>query len=87
VPIKIQGAAVTKVIWRMKPDQDDVIWHDLLDPSRGKGWFVTFTQKGNAWLVMRRDSPRDELIPTKDITEKQLREQLRLQYLLTRGEI
>jgi hypothetical protein len=79
---------VANVIWRKKPDPEGVVWHDLLDPSKGSPWVVTFTQKGDAWLVMHRGNPmaRDEYIPVKDITEQQLRDKLRLEYLLTRGE-
>ena len=60
-------------------------WCDLLDHDKSS-WQVTYRKRGTAWEVMFPDNRHTAYIPTEDITEQQLRDKLRLEYLLTRGE-
>jgi len=83
---------VSRVIWRKKPDVDGVMWNDLLDPAvrtrRGAIWVLTYREYHNSWHVMWSSTISDQAdrLISKNIPEEQLREQLKLQYLLTRGE-
>jgi hypothetical protein len=86
---------MSHVFWRRnKPDPTGDVWHDLQDPTV-KGWVVTYRESGDKWLVMYRDNYRsmnynpdlaDRYIAKADISEEQLRNDLRLHYILTRGE-
>lgn len=83
---------MSNVIWRKKPDAEGVIWNDLLDPTvKGKSagyWVITYREHHSDWFVMWNanlsDNP-NQLI-SKNIPEEQLQEQLKLHYLLTRGD-
>jgi hypothetical protein len=82
---------MTKVIWkRCKPDSDGVVWCDLLDPdanANGACWVITYRDYYESWHVMWNTliSDRPDHLISKTIPEKQLRDRLRLEYLLTRG--
>jgi hypothetical protein len=83
---------MSHVFWRRnKPDHAGDVWHDLQDPTV-KGWVVTYRESGTKWLVMYRGnyqnnpSQADRYIDKADISEEQLRNDLRLHYILTRGE-
>jgi hypothetical protein len=72
-----------------KDGEDLVIWHDLIDDTVHDGayWQVTYRHKGDYWLVMHKNrGDLGQYIPKHIMTEQQLREELRLNYLLTRGE-
>ncbi len=80
-----------KVEWRINPDGDGVVWNDLIDPTAktgGTSWVITYRDYYSSWHVMwntlglRKD---DQLI-SKKVSEQQLRNNLMLEYLLTRGE-
>lgn len=86
---------MSNVFWRRcRPDPDGSVWHDLRDPTI-KDWIVTYREAGSRWLVMYRNNYRsmtynpdlaDRYIDKADITEEQLRNDLMLHYILTRGE-
>lgn len=78
---------MSNVIWKCcKPDADGVVWNDLLDFSvYEKEWVVTYRDHYNSWHVMWRNNRSDQLV-SKNITEEQLRINLKLDYILTRGE-
>ena len=86
---------MSDVFWkRNKADPDGAVWRDLRDPAV-KDWVVTYREAGDKWLVMYRDNYRimgynpdraDRYIPQADMPEEQLRNDLMLEYLLTRGE-
>jgi hypothetical protein len=86
---------MSDVFWkRSKPDPDGTVWNDLRD-RKVKDWIVTYREAGTRWLVMHRNNYRsmdsnpdlaDRYIDKADITEEQLRNDLRLHYILTRGE-
>lgn len=86
---------MSDVFWkRSKPDPDGTVWNDLRD-STVKDWIVTYRDAGSRWLVMYRTNYRsleydpdlaDRYIDKADISEEQLRNDLRLHYILTRGE-
>ncbi len=88
---------MSNVFWRRnKADHEGVVWHDLRDPAV-KGWVVTYRKAwGDRWLVMYRNNYRsmsydpalaDKYIPQADMPEEQLRNDLMLEYLLTRGDL
>jgi hypothetical protein len=83
---------MNNVFWRRnKSDHTGDVWNDLRDPTV-KDWVVTYREAGTKWLVMYRGnyqnnpSQADRFIPKADITEEQLRNDLMLDYILTRGE-
>lgn len=86
---------MSDVFWkRCKPDPDGTVWNDLRD-STVKDWIVTYRESGDKWLVMYRTNYRsleydpdlaDRYIDKADISEEQLRNDLRLHYILTRRE-
>lgn len=86
---------MSDVFWkRSKPDPDGSVWYDLRD-RKVKDWIVTYREAGTKWLVMYRNNYRsthynpdlaDRYIAKADISEEQLRNDLRLHYILTRGE-
>ncbi len=88
---------MSDVFWkRCKPDPDGTVWNDLLDPKvKGERWVLSYREAGTRWLVMHRNNYRsmdsnpdlaDRYINKADISEEQLRNDLRLHYILTRGE-
>ena len=86
---------MSHVFWkRCKPHHDGDVWHDLRDSKLFDAWVVTYREAGDRWLVMYRDNPKmdynpdlaDRYIDKADMSEEQLRNDLKLQYLLTRGE-
>jgi hypothetical protein len=87
---------MSEVFWkRSKPDPDGSVWHDLRDSKLLDAWVVTYRESGDKWLVMYRNNYRnlgynpdlaDRYIDKADMSEEQLRNDLKLQYLLTRGE-
>lgn len=87
---------MSEVFWkRKKPDHDGVVWNDLRDPTAkrktlGAGWVITYREYHGAWLVMWNpkifSNKSDQLINRATTSEEQLRNDLKLQYLLTRGE-
>lgn len=86
---------MSDVFWkRNKQKATGEMWNDLRD-TRKKDWIVTYREAGTKWLVMYRTNYRsleydpdlaDRYIDKADITEEQLRNDLRLHYILTRGE-
>lgn len=86
---------MSHVFWkRSKHAHDGDVWYDLRDPTI-KDWVVTYREAGTKWLVMYRNNYRsmtynpdlaDRYINKADISEEQLRNDLRLHYILTRGE-
>ena len=87
---------MSDVFWkRNKPDHEGVVWHDLRDPTAKatlgiKGWVVTYRDYFGAWHVMWNrtlfSGRTDQLINQATTSEEKLRNDLKLQYLLTRGE-
>jgi hypothetical protein len=87
---------MSHVFWkRSKPDPDGSVWYDLRDSKLFNAWVVTYREAGTKWLVMYRNNYRsmtynpdlaDRYIDKADISEEQLRNDLRLHYILTRGE-
>lgn len=87
---------MTHVFWkRCRPDPDGSVWHDLRDSKLFDAWVVTYREAGGKWLVMYRNNYRsmsydpdlaDKYINKADISEEQLRNDLKMQYLLMRGE-
>lgn len=78
------------VFWRRnKPDHEGVVWHDLRDPTV-KGWVVTYREYYGSWHVMwntvAHPEKSDQLINQATTPEEKLRNDLKLHYLLTRGE-
>ncbi len=71
-----------KVEWRTNEKSG---WCDLIDPDK-KCWQVTYRTRRATWEVMYPDSRNTEYVPIKYVTEQQLRDKLRMEYLLTRGE-
>jgi len=87
---------VSEVFWkRQKPDQNGIVWNDLIDPRAAKSpigakWVITYRDYPPAkwhvmWNIIGHPEKTDQLI-AKTITEAQLRENLRLEYILIRGE-
>lgn len=79
---------MSDVFWkRNKPDHDGVVWNDLRD-TNVKDWVLTYGEVRDKWLVLYKDSYNavDKYVDKTTITEEQLRNDLKLQYLLTRGE-
>lgn len=79
---------MSEVFWkRSKPDHEGVVWHDLRD-RKVKHWVVTYRDVGAKWLVMYLRNPygEDKYIDKADMSEEQLRNDLKLAYLLIRGE-
>ena len=80
---------MSDVFWKVnKPDMDGVVWTDLRDRNiKGKlNWVVTYREHYGRWHVMWNDNKyTDRLIPDT-MPEEQLRNNLKLAYLLTRGE-
>ena len=85
---------MSEVFWkRNKPDHEGVVWHDLRDPAmRAKlgtrYWVVTYRDYFGAWHVMWNPmfNRQDQLINQATTSEEKLRNDLKLHYLLTRGE-
>jgi hypothetical protein len=80
---------MSEVFWkRCKPDPDGVVWNDLRDNKLFKAWVLTYRDVGNKWLVMHTNNTKgeDRYIDKDDMSEEQLRNDLKMQYLLTRGE-
>jgi hypothetical protein len=80
---------MSDVFWRRcKPDSDGVVWNDLRDHKVKKDWVITYREAGTKWLVMhlRSSHGEDRYIDKADISEEQLRNEIRLHYILTRGE-
>jgi hypothetical protein len=80
---------MSEVFWkRCKPDPDGVVWNDLRDNKLFKAWVLTYRDVGNKWLVMHTNNTKgeDRYIDKADMSEEQLRNDLKMQYLLTRGE-
>lgn len=84
---------MSRAFWkRNKPDHDDVVWNDLRDPAAKlgiRGWVLTYREYHGSWHVMWNpkifSNSSDQLI-SKNVPEEQLRNDLKLNYLLTRGE-
>ena len=87
---------MSEVFWkRQKLDSEGVVWNDLIDLSAarrtlGAKWVVTYRDYSPSnWHVMWNSPSRpehtDELI-AKTVTEDELRDNLRLRYILLRGE-
>ncbi len=79
---------MSEVFWRRnKHYPTDAVWTDLRD-SKLKAWVVTYRDVGTKWLVMytRFGKGEDRYIDKADMSEEQLRNDLKLQYLLMRGE-
>ena len=83
---------MNNVFWkRQKHTPTNEAWNDLQDPTV-KNWVVTYREAGDRWLVMYRGnyqnnpSQADRYIDKADMPEKQLRNDLMLEYLLTRGD-
>jgi hypothetical protein len=85
---------MSEVFWkRNKHDPTDVVWTDLRDLTVKlgiRGWVVTYREYHGAWLVMWNpkifSNRSDQLINRATTSEEQLRNDLKLQYLLMRGE-
>ena len=87
---------MSDVFWkRNKPDHEGVVWNDLRDPTAKatlgiKGWAVTYREYFGAWHVMWNrtlfSGRTDQLINQATTSEEKLRNDLKLQYLLMRGE-
>ncbi len=76
---------MSEVFWkRHKPDRDGVVWNDLL--CKGD-WIITYRETQHKWLVLYRDSYNglDKYVDRATMPEEQLRNDLRLNYLLNRG--
>lgn len=78
---------MSDVFWkRNKPDHDGVVWTDLRDANI-KDWVLTYGEVRDKWLVLYKGyNGIDKYIDKADMPEEQLRNELKLQYLLTRGE-
>lgn len=79
---------MSDVFWkRNKPDHDGMVWTDLRDTNI-KDWVLTYGEVRDKWLVLYKDSYNavDKYIDKTTMSEEQLRNELKLQYLLTRGE-
>lgn len=79
---------MSDVFWkRNKPDHEGEVWTDLRD-SKLKAWVITYREVGTKWLVMytRFAQGEDRYIDKANMPEEQLRNDLKLHYLLTRGE-
>jgi hypothetical protein len=85
---------MSDVFWkRSKPDPDGTVWNDLRDLTVKlgiRGWVVTYREYHGAWLVMWNpkifSNRSDQLINRATTSEEQLRNEIRLHYILTRGE-
>jgi hypothetical protein len=84
---------MSNVFWtRCRPDPNGAVWHDLRDSKLFDAWVVTYREAGDRWLVMYRGnyqnnpSQADRYIDKADMPEEQLRNDLMLEYLLTRGD-
>jgi hypothetical protein len=60
-------------------------WCDLIDHDK-KWWQVTYRKRRTAWEVMYPGTRNTEYIPIENINEHELRERLRLEYLLLRED-
>lgn len=79
---------MSDVFWkRHKPDHDGVVWTDLRDASK-KDWVITYRETQHKWLVLYKDNYNglDKYVDKAIMPEEQLRNDLRLDYLLNRGE-
>jgi hypothetical protein len=84
---------MNNVFWkRQKHTPTNEAWNDLQDPTV-KNWVVTYREAGTKWLVMYRSYVYGSYsygtyryIDKADMPEEQLRNDLMLEYLLTRGE-
>jgi hypothetical protein len=79
------------VKWRENRDGDGVLWNDLVDPTAktmGAGWVITYRDYYSSWHVMWNTlrQRRDDQLISKSMPEEQLRDRLKTEYLLTRGE-
>jgi hypothetical protein len=86
---------MSKIYWRKNDGNTDLDtggeWTDLIDPtSSHTHWRITYRKIGQGWQVMYSGhtylAKRDKLIPEGQFTEAELRNQLMLEYLLTRWE-
>ena len=85
---------MSNVFWkRNKSDHTNVVWHDLRDPTVKlgiRGWAVTYREVHGDWLVMWNpkifSNRRDQFINRATTPEEKLRNDLMLDYILTRGE-
>jgi hypothetical protein len=76
------GAVMARVEWVVAEE-----WCDLIDHDK-KWWQVTYRQARTnyaVWEVMYPGTRNTEYIPIKDMPEHQLRDRLRMEYLLLRG--
>ena len=83
---------MNNVFWkRSKPHHDGDGWQDRPAPPVNV-WVGTTREAGDRWLVMYRGnyqnnpSQADRYIDKADMPEEQLRNDLMLDYILTRGE-
>ena len=78
---------MNNVFWRRKPDHDGVVWTDLRDTNI-KDWVLTYGDVRDKWLVLYKDGciAVDKYVDKASMPEEQLRNDLKLRYLLTRGE-
>jgi hypothetical protein len=83
---------MSNVFWkRQKHTPTNEAWNDLQDPTV-KNWVLTYREAGDRWLVMYRGnyqnnpSKADRFIDKATMPEEQLRNDLMLEYLLTRGD-
>lgn len=83
------------VFWkRCKADHEGVVWNDLRDPTAkatfGSGWVITYREYYGCWHVMWHPNvfinKADQLFDQMTTPEEKLRNDLKMQYLLTRGE-
>jgi poly(3-hydroxyalkanoate) synthetase len=81
---------MSEVFWkRNKPDHEGVVWNDLRDREVDvKNWVVTYRNHYGAWHIMWNPmfNRKDQLINQATTSEEQLRNDLKLYYLLTKGE-
>jgi len=82
---------MSNVFWRRcRPDPEGVVWTDLRDP-KSKDWVIAYREYHGTWHVMwnslsRLGNPPDQLINQATTSEEKLRNDLMLDYILTRGE-
>jgi hypothetical protein len=85
---------VSEVFWkRSKPDPDGAVWNDLRDLTVKlgiRGWVITYRDYFGTWHVMWNpkifNNRQDQLINQATTSEEKLRNDLKLYYLLTKGE-
>lgn len=80
---------MSDVFWKVnKPDHDGVVWTDLRDYNiKGKrNWVITYRRYHGCWHVMWSNNKYNDQLLHDTVPEEQLRNDLKLAYLLTRGE-